>query len=49
MKTKRATIIDRIRGYFQLRAYMRRFERDKEARRVAMAEIRAERTNTITL
>ena len=49
METKRATIIDRIRGYFELRAYMRRFERDKEARRVAMAEIRAERTNTITL
>ena len=48
MKTKRATIIDRIRGYFELRVYMRRFEREREARRVAMAEIRAER-NTIEL
>lgn len=48
MKTARPTIIDRIRGYFELRAYMRRFEREREARRVAMAELRAER-NTIEL
>ena len=41
--TRKPTIIDRIKGYFQRRKYMRRWKREQAERYAAYAELRAER------
>lgn len=38
-KISKPTIIDRIRGYFELRRYMRRFNADRAARNQAINEM----------
>lgn len=38
-KISKPTIIDRIRGYFELRRYMRRFNAGKAARNKAINEM----------
>lgn len=46
MKTTNVTIIDRIIGYFRMAKYRARFERERVARRQAMAELRAVRNTS---
>lgn len=41
--TRKPNIIDRIKGYFQRRKYMRRWEREQAERYAVMAELRVER------
>lgn len=41
--TTTPTIIDRIKGWFELRRYMRRFKAERAQRDVAIAQMMAER------
>lgn len=41
--TRKPTIIDRIKGYFQRRKYMRRWKREQAERYAVMEELRVER------
>lgn len=41
--TTQPTIIDRIKGWFQLRRYMKRFKAERAQRDVAIAQMMAER------
>lgn len=41
--TTQPTIIDRIKGWFKLRRYMKRFKAERAQRDVAIAQMMAER------
>lgn len=41
--TKKPSIVDRIRGYFQRRAYMRKWKREEAERYAVMSQYMAER------
>lgn len=41
--TRKPSIVDRIRGYFQRRAYMRKWKREEAERYAVMSQYMAER------
>lgn len=45
--TSKPTIIDRIKAYFEMRRYMKRFEAERAQRDVAIAQMMAERRSAL--